>query len=848
MACLAEVRTDIALHPMAVVGSSFVPSGYGPSQLRAAYGLPDPSAGNGTGAIIAVVDYSDLPSAASDLAAYRSQFGLSPCTTASGCFTKINQQGGTSYPVFDSEWATEIALDIEMVSAVCPNCRILLVEATSRSAGDLGIAVNTAVSRGAIAVSNSYGGPEFTGQDFWESTYFDHPGVAVTASSGDSGYGVQFPASSPHVVSVGGTSLTTAVNPRGWAETAWVGAGSGCSDQETKPTWQVDGSCSNRTVADVSVVGNPSTGVAIYQGGWLVAGGTSVGSPMIAGIFGLAGAPKAGTYPASYLYSQSNLLNDVTSGSNGSCGGSYLCTAGAGYDGPTGLGTPNGIGAFISPVLPGAPNTVTGVGGNTTVAVSWHAAAANGHPITGYTATASPGGNTCTTTGTLTCTVNSLTNGTTYTFRVTATNSVGTGPASAASAGVIPAAVPGAPTGVSAAPADGSAVVSWSAPASTGGKPITGYTVTSAPDGKTCTTTGALTCTVLGLTNGTSYTFSVTATNAKGTGSASLASSGVTPTTIPGATYIPVVPNRLIDSRVSGGQVTKLVAGHAQTFTVTNESLDSTRNIPADAVALTGNLTVTAQTAPGYFALTQAPDNAPSTSTLNFPLGDDRANGVTVPLATNGSTGTLSITYVSKTAGATAQVVFDVTGYFTKLDPSGQGATYIPVVPNRLIDSRVSGGQVTKLVAGHAQTFTVTNESLDSTRNIPADAVALTGNLTVTAQTAPGYFALTQAPDNAPLDLDPQLPARRRPGQRGDRAARDQRQHRHPEHHLREQDRRGHGPGRLRRDRLLHQARPKRAGCDVHPGRAQPPDRQPGVGRPGDQARCRPCPDVHGHQ
>jgi hypothetical protein len=134
--------------------------------------------------------------------------------------------------------------------------------------------------------------------------------------------------------------------------------------------------------------------------------------------------------------------------------------------------------------------------------------------------------------------------------------------------------------------------------------------------------------------------------------------------TAQGATYIPVVPNRLIDSR-SPGQLTKLVAGHAQTFTVTNESLaHPTWNIPADAIAVTGNLTVTAQTAPGYFALTQTPDNAPGTSTLNFPLGDDRANGVTAPLATNGTTGTLSITYVSKTVGATAQVVFDVTGYF----------------------------------------------------------------------------------------------------------------------------------------------------------------------------------------
>ena len=750
VACMGLIRTDLAPLARAAVGPLTTAGGYTPSDLRSAYGLPDPSAGNGTGITVAIIDFSDLVTAESDLAAYRSEFGLSPCTTANGCFTKIDEDGGTSYPVTDDGWGGEIALDIEMVSAICPNCHILLVEASSTFVSDLGTAVNTAVSLGAKVVSNSYGGGEYFGQTSDESSYFDHPGVAITASSGDSGFGVQFPASSPHVTSVGGTSLTVAQNARGWSETAWHGAGSGCSSSEPKPGYQHDSGCPRRTVADVSAVANPSTGVAMYlDGGWLVAGGTSVAAPIIAGVYALAGVPTAGTYPSSYPYGKTSQLHDVTSGSNGSCSPAYLCTAAAGYDGPTGLGTPNGTGAFISPLLPGAPTSVSGIGGNTTIAVSWHAAAANGHPITSYSVVASPGGHTCTTAGTLTCTVSGLINGSTYTFRVTAANSIGSGPASAPSPGVIPATVPGAPSGAAATPADSSAVVSWSAPGSTGGVPITGYTATSAPLGRTCTTTGALTCTVVGLLNGTSYTFSVTATNAKGTGPASTASAGVTPLAIAGATYHVVTPNRIVDSRSPGMGLTSgpLLAGHAQTFTVTDQSSDLSLKVPGDAIAVTGNLTVTGQTAAGFFALTQTPIDAPTTSTLNFPVGDNRANGVTVPLQTNGSVGTLSVTYVAK-AGATAHVVFDVTGYF-EADPSG--ATYHVVTPNRIVDSRSPGNQLTHLVANTAQTITATDQQLgDATMDIPGDAIAVTGNLTVTGQTAAGYFSLTLVATNAP--------------------------------------------------------------------------------------------------
>jgi subtilase family serine protease len=178
--------------------------------------------------------------------------------------------------------------------------------------------------------------------------------VVITASSGDSGYGVEYPAASQYVTAVGGTSLSTSSNSRGWTESVWStssteGAGSGCSAYDAKPTWQTDTGCSDRTVADVSAVADPATGVAVYQtygaSGWAVYGGTSVASPLIAAVYADAGTPTV-DYPAADLYANTSSLNDVTSGSTTSCSPAYLCTAETGYDGPTGLGTPNGLTAF----------------------------------------------------------------------------------------------------------------------------------------------------------------------------------------------------------------------------------------------------------------------------------------------------------------------------------------------------------------------------------------------------------------------------------------------------------------------------------------------------------------------
>jgi len=331
------------------VGAS--PAGLNPVDLQSAYVLTSASSTGGSGQTVAIVDAFDDPNAENDLGVYRSQFGLPACTTANGCFKKVNQTGGTKYPKANSGWAQEISLDLDMVSAICPNCHILLVEASSATFTNLAAAVDEAALLGATEISNSYGGGEFSSEASAQS-HWNHPGIAITASSGDAGFGVQFPAAAASVTAVGGTTLTAGGSGRGWTETAWSGAGSGCSAFIAKPSWQTDAGCSRRTVADVAFDADPSTGVSVYdsfafQGnsGWLVFGGTSVGSPAIAAVYALAGNAASLT-GAGYSYAHTSALFDVTSGSNGTCSPSYLCTAGPGYDGPTGNGTPNGSGAF----------------------------------------------------------------------------------------------------------------------------------------------------------------------------------------------------------------------------------------------------------------------------------------------------------------------------------------------------------------------------------------------------------------------------------------------------------------------------------------------------------------------
>jgi subtilase family serine protease len=344
--CHALVRTDAAGKPQA----TSTPSGYGPADLQSAYKLAGTSSGGRT---VAVVDAYHDPTAEADLGVYRSHYGLVPCTTANGCFHQVSQTGSAKLPRTNSGWAQEISLDLDMVSATCPDCRILLVEANSASFADLGAAVNQAArTPGVVAISNSYGGSDAA--DTTYGAYYNHPGIAVTASTGDDGYqGGSYPASSSYVTAVGGTSLTRASTTRGWAESTWSGAGAGCSTYNAALAAAAgsDTGCTKRAMADVSAVADPNTGVAVYdstanQGvsGWLVFGGTSASAPIIGSVYALSG--NTAGYANALPYQHTSALFDVTSGADGICPTTQWCTARTGWDGPTGLGTPNGVGAF----------------------------------------------------------------------------------------------------------------------------------------------------------------------------------------------------------------------------------------------------------------------------------------------------------------------------------------------------------------------------------------------------------------------------------------------------------------------------------------------------------------------
>jgi hypothetical protein len=440
--CMALRRTNVHAARVALADPS--PSGLNPADLAAAYQL---NTSGGGGQTVAIVDAYDDANAESDLATYRAQFGLPACTSASGCFHKVNQAGADSPLPPPSpaglDWGFETSLDLDMVSAVCPNCHILLVEANSQDKPDLYAGVDAAAASASF-VSDSWGYPEYQGETN-DDVHFNHPGKVIAFATGDSGHdgGVSYPAASQYVVAVGGTSLTRGTSGN-FTEQAWSGAGSGCSAYEPQLGWQVgppDTQCANRAVADVSAVADPNTGVSVYDTiddtGWDVAGGTSVATPIITAVYALAGPPPPASDPASfYLYRHfigrgpsvvpaEHVLNDITTGSNGDCG-APTCDARIGWDGPTGVGTPVGTGAFVRPfafgaivtgdqaTLAGTPVSLTVSGRDGTLPYTWSASGLppnlsinsstgviSGTPtavgtysvtITGHDATASPPG------------------------------------------------------------------------------------------------------------------------------------------------------------------------------------------------------------------------------------------------------------------------------------------------------------------------------------------------------------------------------------------------------------------------------------------------------------------------
>ncbi len=321
-ACTIAINLKIAPNPAQTQPASLI-AGLHPSDLQAAYALPASSAGG----LVAVVDAYDDPTAESDLAVYRAAFGLPPCTSANGCFRKAGQRGDGALPTPNAAWSEETALDLDMVSAGCPSCSILLVEASSASLDDLGAAVDTAAAQGPAAISNSYYAVEWPSERS-EDVHYRHPGIAITASSGDRGY-PSYPAAAASVTSVGGTSLAAANG--GWSESPWQYTGHGCSAYIRRPTWQSGTPCSGaRSAVDVSAVADPQTGVATFDaqaGGWYVAGGTSVGAPLVAAAYALSGRPAGPRF--SYEHPSS-----------------FRAVGGTGYQPITGLGAPQGVGGL----------------------------------------------------------------------------------------------------------------------------------------------------------------------------------------------------------------------------------------------------------------------------------------------------------------------------------------------------------------------------------------------------------------------------------------------------------------------------------------------------------------------
>ena len=360
MQCSIVVHSQASLQPANKPASAAL----SPGQLRSAYGLSKAAQASNRGTVAIVDAYNDSH-ATGDLARYRSYYGLPACKESTRCLRVVNQKGTTAwYPKGNSGWAEEESLDLDMVSAICPKCKIILVESNSTAVGSLSAAEDTAFRLGAKFISNSWGGREFSTEASYDS-HFEHKGVAITVASGDNGYRVQWPASSPHVTAVGGTTLwmkgKTRTQEKVWNLGASDGTGSGCSGVEPQQAWQAadNSGCANRIDNDVAADADPRTGPAVYDSappsgeglprGWQQLGGTSASSPIIAAVYALAnpgGAPAPGSLPAEFPYQAGSGLRDITLGSDGSCGGSYLCTAEAGYDGPTGLGVPSGVSAF----------------------------------------------------------------------------------------------------------------------------------------------------------------------------------------------------------------------------------------------------------------------------------------------------------------------------------------------------------------------------------------------------------------------------------------------------------------------------------------------------------------------
>jgi subtilase family serine protease len=567
-----KIKEHHPAHIKKFIGPSFSPSAtvvYAPQTVWPAYGYSSLSCTHttttdwtdpnlcGHGQTIAIVDAFDNPNIESDLQTFDTQFGLPVCTVANGCFVKSAPAGITT----DSGWALEISLDVEWAHTIAPGAKIILAESSDNTLGSLLGAESTAVGTGAQQISDSWGGSEFSSESAYDS-YFNSPTASFFVASGDGGHGAEWPASSPYVIAVGGTTLNVDSSGNWLSETAWSGSGGGLSAYESKPSYQNSFlSGTHRGVPDVAYNADPNTGVYVYDSipingasGWWAVGGTSAGAPQWAGISAIANSQGAKLASAAFgtsvaLYGaaagaqstpQANpyLSNyhDIITGSNGACGS--LCNAGLGYDLVTGLGSPqaNNVIPFISkpptPTAPSAPQNLLATGGNAVVSLSWQAPASNGgSTISSYNIYrgTSSGGETLlisVSSSTLSYQDTTVTNGVTYYYYVTATNTVGTSPNSnEVSATPTAPTVPSAPQNLAAKGGNAQISLTWNPSASNGGSPITNYKLyrsTSSGAETLLTTLGNVNSyTDGGLTNGQTYYYTVTAVNSVGQSPAS---------------------------------------------------------------------------------------------------------------------------------------------------------------------------------------------------------------------------------------------------------------------------------------------------------------------------------------
>jgi hypothetical protein len=417
--------------------------GLDPENLREAYKLPKTG---GSGQTIAIVDAYNDPNAEADLQKYREQYKVyfkgteTACTEANGCFKKLNQTGeAKNYPANSSSWSVEISLDLDMASAVCPECHIDLVEA-SKEGNELDVAEQEAASLKPAVISNSWGRAEESAQTA-RNVYFDHPGIPVVAAAGDSGYAVEYPAASPDVIAAGGTTLKKAENARGWSETVWSGSGGGCSKYEGKPPWQTDKGCAKRTDNDVAADASGESPVSVYDSyeypGWENVWGTSAATPIVSGIEAQASSATR-ALAADAFYKKPGMLFHVSEGSNGSCGTEasetyYLCHATKeGYNGPTGEGTPDkgfesiaaAAATSLATKIKGTEATLTGLVNPNGLATKYYFEYGATTAYGKKTEEVSAGSGTSNLEESKVIT--GLTESTTYHFRIVATNSNGT--------------------------------------------------------------------------------------------------------------------------------------------------------------------------------------------------------------------------------------------------------------------------------------------------------------------------------------------------------------------------------------------------------------------------------------